>query len=158
MFYLEIGQKLHVAWSTVVFSVPWQKFIEGTILFESVAQTVNLSTGNRSTEKSRLIVRWAEFLLDNVMQVCCRFEEALATFHGLFPCTCYHRWENPLMGWTSTADPLENTFRSEGLAFYTKEEAVDFCKRHGWRFEVLDYNDRKVDRSPRFAAYGDNFR
>lgn len=62
------------------------------------------------------------------------------------------------MGWTSTADPLENTFRAEGLAFYTKEEAVEFCRKHGWQFEVLDYNERKINRSPRFAAYGDNFR
>ncbi|GMH45610.1 hypothetical protein BSKO_13567 [Bryopsis sp. KO-2023] len=67
------------------------------------------------------------------------------------------KWENPLMGWTSTADPLENTFRTEAVAFYNKEEAIEFCKKHGWPYEVIDYNERKIDRTKRFSQYGDNF-
>jgi len=35
------------------------------------------------------------------------------------------RWQNPLMGWTSTGDLLENVARAN-LAFYTKEEAINF--------------------------------
>lgn len=62
------------------------------------------------------------------------------------------------MGWTSTADPLENTFRSGKVQFYTKEQAIEFCEKHGWRYEVLGYNDRHKDRPKRFSTYGDNFR
>lgn len=39
------------------------------------------------------------------------------------------------MGWTSTADPLENVGRSS-LLFHTKEEAVAFCRKHGWEAQV----------------------
>lgn len=66
------------------------------------------------------------------------------------------KWENPLMGWTSTADPLECVARS-ALAFYTKEEAIAFCKKHGWEYEIWELNERKIDRQKRFAGYGDNF-
>jgi len=45
-------------------------------------------------------------------------------------------WENPLMGWTSTGDVLEGIRSENGLAFYTKEEAIKFCQKHGWDFEV----------------------
>ncbi|ELK31748.1 NADH dehydrogenase [ubiquinone] iron-sulfur protein 4, mitochondrial, partial [Myotis davidii] len=37
------------------------------------------------------------------------------------------RWENPLMGWASTADPLSNMV----LTFSTKEDAVAFAEKNG---------------------------
>ncbi|KAL8203894.1 UNVERIFIED_CONTAM: NADH dehydrogenase Fe-S protein subunit 4 ndufs4 [Gekko kuhli] len=37
------------------------------------------------------------------------------------------RWENPLMGWASTADPLSNLF----LTFATKEDAIAFAEKNG---------------------------
>jgi hypothetical protein len=39
------------------------------------------------------------------------------------------------MGWTSTADALENVGRAS-LLFHTKEEAVAFCRKHGWEPQV----------------------
>lgn len=45
------------------------------------------------------------------------------------------RWINPLMGWTSTSDPLENVGRAT-LLFHTKEEAIAFCHKHGWEAQV----------------------
>uniref|UniRef100_A0A9L0R484 NADH dehydrogenase [ubiquinone] iron-sulfur protein 4, mitochondrial n=1 Tax=Equus caballus TaxID=9796 RepID=A0A9L0R484_HORSE len=36
------------------------------------------------------------------------------------------RWENPLMGWASTADPLSNMV----LTFSTKEDAVAFAEKN----------------------------
>uniref|UniRef100_A0A5F8H3D4 NADH dehydrogenase [ubiquinone] iron-sulfur protein 4, mitochondrial n=1 Tax=Monodelphis domestica TaxID=13616 RepID=A0A5F8H3D4_MONDO len=36
------------------------------------------------------------------------------------------RWENPLMGWASTADPLSNLV----LSFSTKEDAVAFAEKN----------------------------
>uniref|UniRef100_A0A8C0V4P3 NADH dehydrogenase [ubiquinone] iron-sulfur protein 4, mitochondrial n=1 Tax=Cyanistes caeruleus TaxID=156563 RepID=A0A8C0V4P3_CYACU len=38
------------------------------------------------------------------------------------------RWENPLMGWASTADPLSNMV----LTFSTKEDAIAFAEKNGY--------------------------
>lgn len=61
------------------------------------------------------------------------------------------------MGWTSSADQLENVGRAS-LFFYTKEEAISFCDKHGWPFTVTEPNARKEARQKRFTAYADNFR
>ncbi|GFR42125.1 hypothetical protein Agub_g2968 [Astrephomene gubernaculifera] len=66
------------------------------------------------------------------------------------------KWQNPLMGWTSTADPLENVGRAM-LNFYTKEEAQRFCEKHGWAYTVEEPNQRRTTRTKRYTAYGDNF-
>ncbi|WIA36279.1 hypothetical protein OEZ86_007605 [Tetradesmus obliquus] len=66
------------------------------------------------------------------------------------------KWINPLMGWTSTADPLENVSRA-ALQFYTKEEAVEFARKYGWEATVEDPQQRNPIRQKRFAGYGDNF-
>ena len=42
------------------------------------------------------------------------------------------RWSNPLMGWTSTADPMSNV----KLTFDTQEEAILFANKNGWKFEL----------------------
>ncbi len=42
------------------------------------------------------------------------------------------RWENPLMGWTSSGDPLSYT----EIDFKTKEDAVAFVEKHGWPYYV----------------------
>ena len=41
------------------------------------------------------------------------------------------RWTNPLMGWTSTSDPLSNTHMT--LEFDTKEAAISFAQKNGAR-------------------------
>lgn len=64
------------------------------------------------------------------------------------------KWENQLMGWTSSADPLENVARAS-LFFYTKEEAVDFCVKHGWEYSVDLPNERSLTRTKRFSTYGE---
>lgn len=66
------------------------------------------------------------------------------------------KWQNPLQGWNSTADPLENVGRSS-LFFFTKEEAVAFAEKAGWEVEVSEPNRRRRDRQRRFNSYGDNF-
>ncbi|KAG3119774.1 hypothetical protein PI124_g2091 [Phytophthora idaei] len=45
-------------------------------------------------------------------------------------------WENPLMGWTSSADPYVGL----GLAtkFDTKEAAERFAKKQGWELEIAE--------------------
>ena len=47
---------------------------------------------------------------------------------------------NPLMGWTSSKDTL-NQVR---LRFPTQEEAVAFAERKGWPFEIVRPNPRQV--------------
>ncbi|XP_070542296.1 NADH dehydrogenase [ubiquinone] iron-sulfur protein 4, mitochondrial-like [Ptychodera flava] len=59
------------------------------------------------------------------------------------------RWENPLMGWSSSADPLSNVM----VRFNSKEDAVRFAEKHGWRYEIEE------KRTPRMRpkSYGANF-
>ncbi|XP_008260420.2 NADH dehydrogenase [ubiquinone] iron-sulfur protein 4, mitochondrial [Oryctolagus cuniculus] len=59
------------------------------------------------------------------------------------------RWENPLMGWASTADPLSNMV----LTFSAKEDAVAFAEKNGWSYDV---EERKVPK-PKSKSYGANF-
>ncbi|MEW5317536.1 MAG: hypothetical protein WDW38_008824 [Sanguina aurantia] len=66
------------------------------------------------------------------------------------------KWENPLTGWSSTSDPLENIGRTT-LFFFTKEEAMSFCDKHGWKHTVEEPNARRTMRQKRYAQYGDNF-
>ncbi|EFP84180.1 hypothetical protein PGTUg99_024624 [Puccinia graminis f. sp. tritici] len=57
------------------------------------------------------------------------------------------RWENPLMGWASTADYMQGT----NLKFDSSEAAVAFCEKQGWpyfvqapkaiKFKVKSYSD-----------------
>ncbi|XP_066568163.1 NADH dehydrogenase [ubiquinone] iron-sulfur protein 4, mitochondrial [Amia ocellicauda] len=59
------------------------------------------------------------------------------------------RWENPLMGWASTADPLSNMV----LAFGSKEDAIAFAEKNGWSYDV---QEKRVPK-PRVKSYGANF-
>ncbi|KAJ1447997.1 ETC complex I subunit conserved region-domain-containing protein, partial [Pelagophyceae sp. CCMP2097] len=44
------------------------------------------------------------------------------------------RWSNPLMGWTSSADPMGCV----QLKFDRAEEAVRFCEKKGWKYELRE--------------------
>uniref|UniRef100_A0A8D2MGC8 NADH dehydrogenase [ubiquinone] iron-sulfur protein 4, mitochondrial n=1 Tax=Zonotrichia albicollis TaxID=44394 RepID=A0A8D2MGC8_ZONAL len=59
------------------------------------------------------------------------------------------RWENPLMGWASTADPLSNMV----LTFSTKEDAISFAEKNGWSYDV---EEKKMPK-PKSKSYGANF-
>lgn len=60
-----------------------------------------------------------------------------------------HRWENPLMGWQSSADFMQGTH----MNFKTKEDAVKFAEKQGYEYIVQDPNKRKI--YPK--AYANNF-
>jgi NADH dehydrogenase (ubiquinone) Fe-S protein 4 len=62
-----------------------------------------------------------------------------------------------LIGWTSTADALENVGRA-AMSFASSEDAASFCQRHGWEYEVRQPHARQTTRSKRFLGYGDNYR
>uniref|UniRef100_A0A8B9FZJ8 NADH dehydrogenase [ubiquinone] iron-sulfur protein 4, mitochondrial n=2 Tax=Amazona TaxID=12929 RepID=A0A8B9FZJ8_9PSIT len=59
------------------------------------------------------------------------------------------RWENPLMGWASTADPLSNMV----LTFSTKADAIAFAEKNGWSYDV---EEKKIPK-PKSKSYGANF-
>ena len=59
------------------------------------------------------------------------------------------RWENPLMGWTSTGDPLSNL----RLTFTTREDAIRFADKNGWTYFAEEERVRK----PLKKSYADNF-
>ncbi|KAJ7505260.1 Ndufs4, NADH dehydrogenase Fe-S protein 4 [Mycena galericulata] len=42
------------------------------------------------------------------------------------------RWENPLMGWASSADYMQGT----RLTFKSQEDAIHFAKKQGWDYYV----------------------
>ncbi|BDD55763.1 NADH:ubiquinone oxidoreductase 21kD subunit [Monascus purpureus] len=60
-----------------------------------------------------------------------------------------HRWENPLMGWQSSADGMQGTH----LNFKSKEDAIAFAERQGYEYFVQEPNERKF--VPK--AYANNF-
>ncbi|CAM0906517.1 unnamed protein product [Alopecurus aequalis] len=45
------------------------------------------------------------------------------------------KWENPLMGWTSTGDPYANVGEA-GLTFDSADSAKAFAEKHGWEYVV----------------------
>ncbi|KAG6804581.1 NADH dehydrogenase [ubiquinone] iron-sulfur protein 4, mitochondrial [Apis mellifera caucasica] len=59
------------------------------------------------------------------------------------------RWENPLMGWTSTGDPLSNLH----VTFATKEEAIAHCNKMRWKYYIQNPNIN----NPKPRSYGTNF-
>ncbi|KAK7115596.1 NADH dehydrogenase [ubiquinone] iron-sulfur protein 4, mitochondrial-like isoform X1 [Littorina saxatilis] len=59
------------------------------------------------------------------------------------------RWENPLMGWISTGDPLSNT----EVTFSSKDDAMAFCEKNGWEFFVEEPKKTSFKKK----SYGDNF-
>ena len=62
------------------------------------------------------------------------------------------RWENPLMGWCSSADPLSNM--NGVVEFNTKEEAINHCEKNGWKWMVTSEERKKKER---VKNYGVNF-
>ncbi|KAE8738315.1 hypothetical protein FOCC_FOCC016215 [Frankliniella occidentalis] len=59
------------------------------------------------------------------------------------------RWENPLMGWSSTADPLSNL----KVSFASEAEAIEFCEKNGWQWFIEVPKETK----PKVKNYGVNF-
>merc|ERR1712054_424456 len=60
------------------------------------------------------------------------------------------KWYNPLMGWTSSGDPLSNL----KLEFETKEQAELYCKNNGLHYEF----GRQEQREELEQDYADNFK
>ncbi|KAK3324760.1 ETC complex I subunit conserved region-domain-containing protein [Cercophora scortea] len=60
-----------------------------------------------------------------------------------------HRWENPLMGWQSSADFVQGTH----IHFKTKEDAIAFAEKQGYEYFVQEPNVRHF--TPK--AYANNF-
>lgn len=59
------------------------------------------------------------------------------------------RWENPLMGWVSTGDPMSNL----KVEFASEQEAIAHCEKMGWEYYVQKPNIS----SPKPRSYGTNF-
>ena len=60
-----------------------------------------------------------------------------------------HRWENPLMGWQSSADFMQGT----NMDFNSKDDAIRFAEKQGYEYFVQEPNSRKI--APK--AYANNF-
>ncbi|SLM36352.1 nadh-ubiquinone oxidoreductase 18 kda [Lasallia pustulata] len=60
-----------------------------------------------------------------------------------------YRWENPMMGWQSSADFMQGTH----LNFKSREDAILFAEKQGYEYFVQEPNERKF--VPK--AYANNF-
>lgn len=60
-----------------------------------------------------------------------------------------HRWQNPLIGWESSADAMQGTH----LNFSTKEDAIGFAQKQGYEYFVQEPNTRNF--TPK--AYANQF-
>merc|ERR1712157_95928 len=63
-------------------------------------------------------------------------------------------WDNSLMGWVSSSDPMANNMRLQ-MHFNTAAEAVYFAKKRGWSYIVEEPIIRKGRGDD--AQYQDNF-
>lgn len=59
------------------------------------------------------------------------------------------RWENPLMGWASSADYMQGT----QLDFGSSNEAIAFCEKQGWPYYVQE--PKAIKFKPK--SYSDNY-
>lgn len=59
------------------------------------------------------------------------------------------RWENPLIGWASTGDPMSNL----KVDFASMEDAIEHCEKMGWKYYVQKPNRNQ----PMPRSYGINF-
>ncbi|KAF8634132.1 hypothetical protein AX15_001064 [Amanita polypyramis BW_CC] len=50
------------------------------------------------------------------------------------------RWENPLMGWASSADYMQGT----RLSFRSKEDAIHFSEKQGWDYYVQNPTVKRI--------------
>ncbi|OAY51030.1 NADH dehydrogenase [ubiquinone] iron-sulfur protein 4, mitochondrial [Manihot esculenta] len=64
-----------------------------------------------------------------------------------------HKWENPLMGWTSTGDPYANV-GDAALSFDSAEAAMAFAEKYGWEYTVKKRHTPLL--KPK--SYADNFK
>ncbi|KII67190.1 NADH dehydrogenase [ubiquinone] iron-sulfur protein 4, mitochondrial [Thelohanellus kitauei] len=60
-----------------------------------------------------------------------------------------NQWENPLMGWVSSADPLSNI----DIDFDDIKDAIAYCNKYGISFTIRQPAKTK----PSFATYAENF-
>lgn len=63
------------------------------------------------------------------------------------------RWSNPLMGWTSNADPMSNV----KLSFDSKEDAQDYAIKNGWKFETRGETSETTLAPDEWKVYNHNF-
>jgi len=65
-----------------------------------------------------------------------------------------HCWDNPLMGWVSSSDPMANNMQLQ-MYFENASAAVYFAKKRGWKYVVEEPRMRKGRDDN--AQYQDNF-
>ncbi|KAK2656808.1 hypothetical protein Ddye_009860 [Dipteronia dyeriana] len=63
------------------------------------------------------------------------------------------KWENPLMGWTSTGDPYANV-GDAGFNFDSEAAAKEFAERHGWEYVVKKHHTPLL----KVKSYAENFK
>jgi NADH dehydrogenase (ubiquinone) Fe-S protein 4 len=108
--------------------------------------------------------RYPQVVIYRPARAACQQGKALLNTWKIHPGE-QQKWENPLMGWTSTGDASAHQFNST-MYFDSKEAAMAFCDKHGWEFEVQEPQlmGKGASTIPgagkagvRPKSYGDNF-
>ena len=60
------------------------------------------------------------------------------------------KFENPLIGWTSSADPVQ----ALRMKFDSKSSAIKFCERNGWNYKVQE----PLQREWKLKSYAENYK
>ena len=113
---------------------------------------------------SAFLPRYPQVVIYRPARAACQQGKALLNTWKIHPGE-QQKWENPLMGWTSTGDASAHQFNST-MYFDSKEAAMAFCDKHGWEFEVQEPQlmGKGASTIPgagkagvRPKSYGDNF-
>ncbi|CEH15543.1 NADH:ubiquinone oxidoreductase, NDUFS4/18 kDa subunit [Ceraceosorus bombacis] len=59
------------------------------------------------------------------------------------------RWENPLMGWASTADYMQALY----IKFKSKDDAIHFCEKQNWPYFVQEPHAPRIPPKSYAANY-----
>ncbi len=60
------------------------------------------------------------------------------------------KFENPLIGWTSSNDPVQ----AVRLKFDSSDSAIEFCRKNEWHYEVV----QPKQRTWKMKTYAENFK
>ncbi|CAA6653560.1 unnamed protein product [Spirodela intermedia] len=113
----------------MVSGIPQEHLRRKVVIYSPARTATQQGSGKVGAEK---LLRFMGFILSNVLHL---------------------RWENPLMGWTSTGDPYANV-GDAGLSFNSSEAAASFAEKHGWDYVVKKRHTPVL--KPK--AYADNFK
>lgn len=130
-------------WTPYLCALSWKRLMCSVVFVDSLQPVISSITGVPEEHvKNRLVHIFMP--AKNAMQ---SGTENIG--HWMIEFETRERWENPLMGWSSTGDPLSNL----KVEFKTQQDAIDFCEKNGWKW-MLQLEQPKTTK---LRPYAQNF-